>query len=103
MAANQCLSCNVTEAQQTSVPAGVKQSQNNTNTDTAGGSNNPRIGRARKVKIGNLKKLYICMSDSIGPRTFFSVRGLLKLSNCSHLPVYVIVEGVVAAECNQGA
>lgn len=28
---------------------------------------------------------------------------LLKVSNCNHLPVYVIVEGVVAAESNQGA
>lgn len=46
VAVNQCLSCNVTEAQQTSVPAGVKQSQNNPTTDTAGGPYNPRIGRA---------------------------------------------------------
>lgn len=27
----------------------------------------------------------------------------LELSNCNHLPVYIIVEGVVAAERNQGA
>lgn len=42
-AAGQCLSDNVTEANRTSVPVSVKRSQNNEKTDTAGGSNSPKI------------------------------------------------------------
>lgn len=57
-AANQCLSCNVTEAHQTSVPAGVKQSQNNATADTAGGSYNPRIGRAGDTKLAGKLKIW---------------------------------------------
>lgn len=55
-AADQSLSSNVTEANETSVPASVKQSQNNKMTDTAGGSNSPKIGCTADTMLpGNQK------------------------------------------------
>lgn len=55
-AADQCLSSNVTGANQTSVPASTKQSQNNKMPDTAGGSNSPKIGGAADTMLpGNQK------------------------------------------------
>lgn len=55
-AAGQHLSDNVTEAKEASVPMSVKQGQNNEKTNTAAGSNSPKIeGTADTMLPGNQK------------------------------------------------